>query len=191
MNDRIQSHPILPVEPREPVPFTWQDQSMEARAGETIAAALLAHGIHVFGHHPRDGSPQGLFCANGQCAQCLVMADGRPVKACMTPVTPHMHVTPLDGLPTLPASTAPPPTSEIEEVETRIHANARNVQRRQHHRENEQGGDDERNCGQGADAHFGPVTESGGSRQDRPAQLAPSSKRVMRRSISSPTSSLS
>jgi NADPH-dependent 2,4-dienoyl-CoA reductase/sulfur reductase-like enzyme/NAD-dependent dihydropyrimidine dehydrogenase PreA subunit/bacterioferritin-associated ferredoxin len=118
--DRIHTHPILPVEPRETLPFTWQDQSLQARAGETIASALYAHGIRVFGHHPKDGSPQGLFCANGQCAQCLVMADGRPVKACMTPVTPHMRVRPVDGLPVLPARAEPPALREIETVETGV-----------------------------------------------------------------------
>ncbi|MBW6455617.1 MAG: FAD-dependent oxidoreductase, partial [Trueperaceae bacterium] len=72
------------------------------KAGEVISSAVIAHGEQVFGHHPKDGSPQGLYCANGQCAQCLVLADGRPVKACMTPVTPGMVVAPLDGLPEVP-----------------------------------------------------------------------------------------
>jgi NADPH-dependent 2,4-dienoyl-CoA reductase/sulfur reductase-like enzyme/ferredoxin len=120
MTHRIQSHPILPVDPRATVPFTWQDERLEARSGETIAAALFAHGIHVFGHHPKDGSPQGIFCANGQCAQCLVMADGKPVKACMTLVTPEMRVMPIDSLPILPESEGPPATRDIETVETEV-----------------------------------------------------------------------
>ena len=82
--------------------FFWQGQELAAQAGETIASALFANGIRVFGHHPKDGSPQGIFCANGQCAQCLVLADGMPVKSCMTPVVQGMHVEPVDGLPELP-----------------------------------------------------------------------------------------
>ena len=31
----------------------------------------------------RTARPQGIFCANGQCAQCSVIADGLPVKSCM------------------------------------------------------------------------------------------------------------
>jgi glycine/D-amino acid oxidase-like deaminating enzyme/Fe-S-cluster-containing hydrogenase component 2/bacterioferritin-associated ferredoxin len=81
-----------------------------------IASALFAHGIRVFGHHPKDGAPQGIFCANGQCAQCLVVADGLPVKACMTPVTPGMHVVPLDALPTPPEVAAPPASRPVEVV---------------------------------------------------------------------------
>ncbi len=102
---RITHHPILAVEPAEEITFTWHGRPLTARRGEMIASALFAHGIRIFGHHPRDGAPQGIFCANGQCSQCLVVADGVPVKACMTPVAPGMRVEPLDGLPTLPPLT--------------------------------------------------------------------------------------
>ncbi len=104
---RISSHPILPIPEREAVTFTWQGQNLTAQSGETIAAALFANGIRVFGHHPKDGAPQGIFCANGQCAQCTVLADGVPVKACMTPVRPGLQVAPADGLPRLPEAPAP------------------------------------------------------------------------------------
>ena len=66
-----------------------------------ISSALFANGIHIFGRHKKDNSAQGIFCANGQCAQCLVMADGRPVKSCITPVKKGMDVRSLDGLPEL------------------------------------------------------------------------------------------
>lgn len=102
---RLDKHPILEVRRAEPFAFFFQDEELVAYPGETIASALFAHGIRVFGHHPRDGAPQGIFCANGQCAQCLVLADGRPVKACLTLVRPGMRVAPLDGLPQPP----PPP----------------------------------------------------------------------------------
>lgn len=99
---RILEHPILPAPDAPDVEFAWQDQTFHARTGETIASALFANGVRTFGHHPKDGAPQGIFCANGQCAQCTVIADGLPVKSCMVQVRPGMHVQPLDGLPTLP-----------------------------------------------------------------------------------------
>ncbi|MGC9467247.1 MAG: FAD-dependent oxidoreductase [Anaerolineae bacterium] len=117
---RIEHHPILDAEPFEPITFTWQGKTLAARQGETIASALFAHGIHTFGHHPKDGAPQGIFCANGQCSQCLVLADGVPVKACMTAVTPGMSVMPVNGLPTLPQADAVPATHQVEIVETEV-----------------------------------------------------------------------
>jgi sarcosine oxidase, subunit alpha len=94
---RIKEHPILPMPGEAVVPFTWKGQDYKARKGETIASALFANGIRIFGHHHKDGSPQGIFCANGQCAQCSVIANGLSVKSCMVPVTDDMTVEPLDG----------------------------------------------------------------------------------------------
>jgi sarcosine oxidase, subunit alpha len=103
MNEyRLTSHPILTISTKESVPFTWNGQQMSALQGETISSALFAHGVRIFGHHHKDGSPQGIYCANGQCAQCTVIADSLPVKACMTPVRRGMDVKPLQGLPVLP-----------------------------------------------------------------------------------------
>jgi sarcosine oxidase subunit alpha len=117
---RIEAHPILSIPDVDPVEFTWQGESLTARRGEMIASALFAHGIHVFGHHHRDGSPQGIFCANGQCSQCLVIADGLPVKACMTPVTPGMVIELLEGLPVLPPVAEPPPLRALETVDVPV-----------------------------------------------------------------------
>ena len=99
---RIDQHPILPITPRAKVPFTWRGRALEALEGETLSSALFAAGIRIFGHHPKDGAAQGLFCANGQCSQCLVLADGIPVKSCMELVRPGVRVEPAEGLPELP-----------------------------------------------------------------------------------------
>ncbi len=117
---RIERHPILHVTRGEPFRFTFGGKELTAYPGETIAAALMASGIRIFGHHPKDGAPQGLFCANGQCAQCMVIADGIPVKSCMTFVKPGMRVEPLDGLPKLPEVNRVPPLHETETIEVPV-----------------------------------------------------------------------
>jgi sarcosine oxidase, subunit alpha len=99
---RIKEHPILAVPPEPKVAFTWQGKTLQAREGETIASALFANGIRVFGHHHKDGAPLGIFCANGQCAQCSVIADGLSVKSCMVPVKDGMVVAPMEGKAALP-----------------------------------------------------------------------------------------
>ncbi|MFI5413684.1 MAG: 2Fe-2S iron-sulfur cluster-binding protein, partial [Candidatus Lutacidiplasmatales archaeon] len=107
-SDRVERHPILAVpEHPETVEFTFDGRPLEARRSEVVSSALFANGVRVFGRHRRDGAPQGIFCANGQCAQCLVLADGLPVKACITPVRPGMDVRPIEGLPALLADDAP------------------------------------------------------------------------------------
>lgn len=114
---RIHSHPILPEPGGADFAFFWGESAFRAREGETIAAALFANGVRTFGRHPKDGAPQGIFCANGQCAQCAVIADGLPVKACMVPVAPGMRVRPVEGLPVLPEAGPPGVFHEIPTLE--------------------------------------------------------------------------
>ena len=97
--NRINSHPILEIPETPTIKFSWKNNPILAKDGETIASALVANGIDIFGHHPKDHAPLGLFCANGQCSQCLVLVDGKPVKSCMTKVQPGISVMPADGLP--------------------------------------------------------------------------------------------
>ena len=113
---RIIQHPILPIPPCDNFTFYWNNQPLQACAGDTIASALFANGIRIFGHHHKDGSPQGIFCANGQCSQCLVIVDGKPLKACMELVQPDQHIMPADGLPVLPPVNTVPEFSTIEEI---------------------------------------------------------------------------
>ena len=114
---RISHHPILPIPDGVDFSFSFDGRPVHARRGEMISSALFAAGIRVFGRHAKDGSPQGIFCANGQCAQCLVMADGAPVKACMTPAVPGMVVSSIEGLPALPETSAVPSMSATELVD--------------------------------------------------------------------------
>ncbi len=117
---RIEKHPILPVPEREKIQFFWQGQELLAYAGETIASALFANGVRVFGHHHKDGAPQGIFCANGQCAQCMVIANGLPLKSCAELVAPGMRVEPADGLPQLPDTDHVPVEKPIEEIQVPV-----------------------------------------------------------------------
>jgi len=117
---RINRHPILPIPSRAEIPFFWQGRALTAREGESISSALFANGIRIFGHHPKDGTAQGIFCANGQCSQCLVLANGIPVKSCMELIRPGVRVEPVEGLPVLPGVDAAEDVStlfkDVEEV---------------------------------------------------------------------------
>lgn len=121
-NRRIKKHPILDIPEREKVHFFWNGKKLSGLKGEMISSALCANNIHIFGHHPKDGSPQGLFCANGQCAQCLVTADSVPVKGCMTPLRAGMVIESVEGIPELPADDSPvkPRDVSITDVEVLI-----------------------------------------------------------------------
>jgi len=102
---RIDSHPILKLpEGRKLVNFFFNGEPVEGYEGEVISSALMALGKSTFSYHPKDGAPQGLFCANGQCSQCTVLIDGIPQKSCLTPLAEGMDVRSLRGLASLPAA---------------------------------------------------------------------------------------
>ncbi|MCD6282913.1 FAD-dependent oxidoreductase [bacterium] len=99
---RLRRHPILDPLGEPTVAFEYNGETLFAREGEVISSALFANGIRIFGHHPRDGGAQGIYCVNGQCSQCAVIADGVLVKACMTPVRAGMVVESCEGFPAIP-----------------------------------------------------------------------------------------
>jgi sarcosine oxidase subunit alpha len=117
---RIVEHPILARPSAADVPFKFNGREMLARKGEMISSALIANGVSAFNRHHRDGAPQGIFCANGQCAQCLVLSDGKPVKSCVAPVKKGMDVRFIDGLPELPADDAEPGPGGVETIDVEV-----------------------------------------------------------------------
>lgn len=66
------------------VEIEFEGRRLEAREGESLAAALTAHGIRGF-RTTRCGAERGIFCGMGVCQDCLVEVDGRAnERACMT-----------------------------------------------------------------------------------------------------------
>lgn len=79
---------------RQPVQFRFEGQPVEAEAGETLAAALLAGNVGAFRTTPVSGSDRAAYCMMGACFECLVTIDGTPNRqACMTEVRDGMVVT--------------------------------------------------------------------------------------------------
>jgi sarcosine oxidase subunit alpha len=121
MSDRrLTEHPVLPPLGGAEVAFTFDGRPLRARRGEVISSALYAAGVTVFGHHRKDGGAQGIFCVNGQCSQCTVIADGRPVKSCMTPVREGMVVESCEGVPALRDAAAGATAPRLEDVAIQV-----------------------------------------------------------------------
>ncbi|MHA1901800.1 MAG: FAD-dependent oxidoreductase, partial [Promethearchaeota archaeon] len=116
----INSHPILSIPERKQVSFTFDGKKLIGFKDMMISSALFMNGIKIFGHHPKDGSPQGIFCANGQCAQCTVIVDGYPKKSCMTPLKEGMVIESCNSLPELPAEDNPVNVADAQILETDV-----------------------------------------------------------------------
>ncbi|MGL4239891.1 MAG: (2Fe-2S)-binding protein, partial [Beijerinckiaceae bacterium] len=72
--------------------FTFNGEEVEARPGESIAAALAASGVLEL-RRTRSGAPRGQHCGMGSCFDCIVTVDGRTgVRACLEKAQPGMAV---------------------------------------------------------------------------------------------------
>jgi len=72
---------------------------IEARAGDSVATALLAAGYRDFGCNAATGAPTAAYCLIGNCFGCLCEIDGRPQsQACLAPVAEGMKVSTVESL---------------------------------------------------------------------------------------------
>ena len=78
--------------------FTFEGRRIDAREGQSVAAALLAAGERCL-RIDEAGNPKGAVCCIGFCWECRCSIDGVPdTRACMTEAKPGMVVRRQRGL---------------------------------------------------------------------------------------------
>ncbi|MBN1519736.1 MAG: FAD-dependent oxidoreductase [Spirochaetales bacterium] len=119
--NRIDQHPVIDQKPpRKTVEFLFDGAAMTGFEGEAVSSALFANGVKKFSEHAKDGAPQGIFCANGQCSQCSLIVDGILRKACVTPLRAGMDLRTVRGLPELPADDSPARPTEVRRLSCQV-----------------------------------------------------------------------
>jgi len=100
MDLRVKNHPILGKDEREEmVTIEVDGKAVSAYEGEPIAVALLASGRRVLRRTRKRKEPRGVFCAIGQCTDCIMTVNGVPnIRTCVTPVEKRMKVETQEGL---------------------------------------------------------------------------------------------
>jgi predicted molibdopterin-dependent oxidoreductase YjgC len=82
-----------PEPPEEAIRFDYEGHAITARAGDTVAAALMAAGETTLRMTAVTGSPRAPYCMMGVCFECLMEIDGVGNRqACLTPVSEGMRV---------------------------------------------------------------------------------------------------
>lgn len=98
------------------VRILFEGEPIQARAGESVAAALTAHGITGL-RTTRSGASRGLFCGMGVCQECLVEIDGEPGRrACMTTVDRPLTIRRQRHGQPLPDTAAAQPPATIDDL---------------------------------------------------------------------------
>lgn len=74
--------------------MTVDGRPIEARSGDSVAAAMLAAGFSQTRVSAVSGAPRGPYCMIGVCFECLVTIDGVGNRqGCLIPVVDGMSVT--------------------------------------------------------------------------------------------------
>lgn len=83
----------LPDLAGSPVAFILDGRAVEGRAGDTVAAALLAAGVETCRTSAVGGEPRAPYCLMGVCFECLVTIDGvGNQQGCLVTLRPGMRV---------------------------------------------------------------------------------------------------
>ena len=88
----------LPDDQAKTVTLKVDGRAIEARSGDTIAAALLAAGFSSTRESAVSRSPRAPYCMMGVCFECIVTVDGVANRqGCLVPVRPGMEVETING----------------------------------------------------------------------------------------------
>lgn len=80
-------------QPGREITFDFEGRPLTAREGDSVAAALMASGLRIFGRSSKYHRPRGYRCGHGHCSSCAMRVDGVPgVRTCVTAVRPGMVV---------------------------------------------------------------------------------------------------
>lgn len=91
--DRLENLPTLRIRPRDKISVRYQGRGLQCVEGDTVASALYANGIRIFGRSLKYHRPRGLYSLDGECSNTLMEVDGVPnVRAENTPAKSGMNV---------------------------------------------------------------------------------------------------
>jgi sarcosine oxidase, subunit alpha len=76
--NRLTSIPTLKIDTSKRLLFSYEGSSYEGYDGDTIASAMFANGIRIFGRSLKYHRPRGLYSLDGECSNTLMQVDGIP-----------------------------------------------------------------------------------------------------------------
>lgn len=73
--------------------LSFDGRPLKAVPGQSVGAALTAHGITAWRSTRKGAKPRGLFCGIGVCFDCLVTVNGSAnQRACLVEVSDGMQL---------------------------------------------------------------------------------------------------
>ena len=93
--NRLEHLPTLRVDPSVRLLLHYGKKTLHGVSGDTVATAMFANGIRIFGRSLKYHRPRGLYSLDGECANTTMTVDGiANVRTETTPLTADMRVHP-------------------------------------------------------------------------------------------------
>ena len=103
---RLEKLATLRINPAKSLKFKYKNKTCKGLSGDTVATALYANGIRIFGRSLKYHRPRGLYSLDGEssntcmqvdgipnvCAEATLLADGMQVKAQNVAGSPEMDL---------------------------------------------------------------------------------------------------
>jgi sarcosine oxidase, subunit alpha len=90
---RLNHLPTLRIQPEKELTINFGQKRCRGFDGDTIASALYANDVRIFGRSLKYHRPRGLYSLDGECSNTMMAVDGIPnVRAENTPAVNGMNV---------------------------------------------------------------------------------------------------
>jgi sarcosine oxidase subunit alpha len=76
--NRLNQLPTLRIDPAVKHTLTYRGKTYQGVAGDTVATALFANGIRIFGRSLKYHRPRGMYSLDGECSNTCMQIDGIP-----------------------------------------------------------------------------------------------------------------
>ncbi|NNG00212.1 MAG: FAD-dependent oxidoreductase [Desulfobacteraceae bacterium] len=76
--NRLNQLPTLRIDPAVNHSLTYRGRTYQGVAGDTVATALFANGVRIFGRSLKYHRPRGLYSLDGECSNTCMEVDGIP-----------------------------------------------------------------------------------------------------------------
>ncbi len=80
--NRLSQLPTLKIDTTQKLAFTYKGKTYFGAKGDTIATALFANGVRIFGRSLKYHRPRGLYSLDGECSNTCMDVDGVPNVRC-------------------------------------------------------------------------------------------------------------
>ena len=76
--NRLNQLPTMRINSSEKLSLRYQGNTLTGVTGDTVATALFANGVRVFGRSLKYHRPRGLYSLDGECSNTCMLLDGIP-----------------------------------------------------------------------------------------------------------------